>query len=153
MRERFADDLKAAMKAKDECRVSTLRLILTALKDRDIAARTEGQGEEPSDAVIMDMLAKMVRQRRDAIKTYEEAARLELAEREAREIEIIESYLPKQLGGEEIEEAVRNMIAEIGASSIKDMGRTMAALKKVYAGTMDFGQASTIAKTFLSKPH
>ena len=148
-RERFAEDLKVAMKAKDRCRVSTLRLILAALKDRDIAARGNGDGGI-DEAVIEDMLAKMIRQRRESVKLYEEAGRLDLSEQEAREITVIEDYLPKQFNEEEIDRAVHDMISELGACGVKDMGRTMAALKTTYGGCMDFSKARGIVKSYLA---
>ncbi len=148
-RERFAEDLKAAMKSKDRCRVSTLRLILATLKDRDIAARDEGGGGI-DEAAIEDMLAKMIRQRRESVKLYEEAGRLDLSDQEAREIAVIEDYLPKQFNEEEIDRAVHDMIRELGARGVKDMGRTMAALKTTYGGCMDFSKASGIVKTYLA---
>lgn len=148
-RERFAEDLKAAMKSKDRCRVSTLRLIVAALKDRDIAAR--GKGEDGiDDAAIEDMLAKMIRQRRESVTLYQEAGRLDLSEQEAREIAVIEDYLPKQFNGKEIDRAVHDMIHELGACGVKDMGRTMAALKTTYGGCMDFSKASGIVKSYLA---
>ncbi len=148
-RERFAEDLKAAMKSKDRSRVSTLRLIVAALKDRDIAARGNGDGAI-DEAAIEDMLAKMIRQRRESVKLYEEAGRLDLSEQEAREITVIEDYLPKQFNEEEIDRAVHDMISELGACGVKDMGRTMAALKTTYGGCMDFSKASGIVKTYLA---
>ncbi len=150
MRERITDDLKASMKSKDSCRVSTLRLILAALKDRDIAARGEGGDQGIDETQILDMLGKMIRQRHDSVKLYEEAGRLDLAQQEAREIAVIEAYLPKQLDEDEIDRAVRDMIRELGANSVKDMGRTMAALKETYGGCMDFSKASTIVKACLT---
>ena len=148
-RERFAEDLKAAMKAKDRCRVSTLRLIVAALKDRDIAARGNGDGAI-DEAAIEDMLAKMIRQRRESVKLYEEAGRLDLSEQEAREITVIEDYLPTQFNEEEIDRAVHDMISELGACGVKDMGRTMAALKTTYGGCMDFSKASGMVKSYLA---
>jgi uncharacterized protein YqeY len=150
LRTRFAADLKTAMKAKDECRVSTLRLILAALKDRDLAARAAGASEPVDDADILKMLDKMIRQRRDSISMYESGARLDLAEREAEEIEVIEAYMPKRMDEDEIEQAVEAIISESGASTIKDMGRTMAALKQTYAGRMDFSKASSLVKSRLA---
>ncbi|HSR71385.1 MAG TPA: GatB/YqeY domain-containing protein [Kiloniellales bacterium] len=146
MRAELNDALKAAMRTKDACAVSTLRLILAALKDRDIAARTKGQTDGVGDDEILDMLQKMVRQRRDSIALYEKGGRRDLAEKEAAEIEVIERFLPKQLGEAETAEAVDKAIEEIGAESIKDMGRIMAALKERYAGRMDFAKASGLVK-------
>ncbi len=150
LRERLNADLKAAMKAKEPRAVATIRLILAALKDRDIAARTKGQGEAIDDAEILQMLQTMIKQRRESIEHYEAGGRLELAEQERREIEIIEDFLPAQLGDDEIEAAVKATIDEIGATGIKDMGRTMAALRERYAGQMDFGKASGVAKAALT---
>ena len=146
LRERLADALKAAMKAKQQRKVSTLRLILAALKDRDIAARASGNSDGVSDEEILQLLVKMIRQRRDSIKLYEEGGRVDLAEREAEEIEIIESFLPRQLDDAETEEAVREVINDMGATGLKDMGRAMAALKARYAGRMDFAKASTLVR-------
>jgi hypothetical protein len=149
LRTRFADDLKSAMKAKEKCRVATLRLILAALKDRDIAARGDGS-DGIGDSEVLEMLAKMVRQRREAVTIYEEAGRTELAAREAEEIAVIEDYTPKPLDDAATEEAVRAVIADVGATTIKDMGRTMAALKEGYAGRMDMAAASGLVKTALT---
>lgn len=150
LRTRFTDDLKSAMKAKDKCRVATLRLVMATLKDRDIAARGDGGNDGIGDDQILDMLGKMVRQRRESVTIYEAAGRTELAEREAEEISVIEDYMPRPLDQAETESAVRDVIAELGATSIKDMGRTMAALKKKYAGRMDTARASGLVKTILT---
>ena len=153
LREQLADDLKSAMKSKDSCRVSTLRLILAALKDRDIAARIEGgatSNKESDDRILKTMLAKMVKQRRESIDAYESGGRLDLAEREAAEIVIIESYLPRQLDEDEIANAVRGVIEKLGSSCIKDMGRTMAALKAAYSGQMDFSKVGNMVKEYLT---
>ncbi len=130
--------------------MATLRLILATLKDRDIAARAEGNEEGIGEDQILDMLAKMVRQRRDSIALYEQAGREDLASQEAEEITVIEGYLPKPLDEAETAEAVRETIAEVGATSVKDMGRTMAALKAKYAGRMDFAKASAVAREALA---
>ena len=150
LRTQLNDALKEAQKAKEQCAVSTLRLILAALKDRDIAARSADGDTEIGESDIIDMLGKMIRQRRDSIKLYEEGGRLDLAEQEANEIDVIEGYLPAQLDEGEIDEAVRKVIADVGASGVKDMGRTMAALKRDYAGCMDFAKASSIVKGYLA---
>lgn len=144
------DALKVAMKAKDKCAVSTLRLILAALKDRDIAARSKGTTDGIGMDEIMEMLHKMVRQRKEAIEAYNKGGREELADKEAEEIEVIKRFLPKQLGESEIRGAVAEVIGELEASSIKDMGRVMGALKERYAGRMDFGQASAQVKERLA---
>ena len=150
LRASLGDQLKAAMKAREQRKVSTLRLILAALKDRDIAARANGNTEGIGDEDILQLLAKMVRQRRESIKLYEQGGRVDLAEREAEEIVIIESFMPRQLDGAELEAAVHEAIKEVGATGLKDMGRAMAALKARYAGRMDFAKASTLVKKKLA---
>jgi len=150
MREKFTHALKDAVKAKDKIRVSTLRLILAAIKDRDIAARTADQAQGVADEEIMQILAKMIKQRRESAHTYEEAGRLDLAEQEKREIEVIEEFLPRQLDQEEIEKACNAVVRELGAAGLKDMGKCMGALKSRYSGQMDFGRASGIVKQLLS---
>lgn len=138
--------LKKALRTKDAETVATLRLVLAALKDRDIAARSEGNSEGISEEQIQEMLQKMVRQSREAAETYEKAGRADLAEKERREIRVIERFLPKQLDEAETREAVEAAIEEIGAYSIKDMGRVMGRLREQYAGRMDFSKASAAAK-------
>jgi hypothetical protein len=150
LRTRLNDALKTAMKAKDPRAVSTVRLILAALKDRDIAARGKGNSEGIDDAEILQMLQTMVKQREESIALYEKGGRLELAQQEQEEIDIIRGYLPKQLSEREIADAVKQVVAELGASSLKDMGRTMAALRERYAGQMDFAKASSAVKAQLS---
>jgi uncharacterized protein YqeY len=149
LRARLNDALKEAMKSKAPRRVSTLRLILAALKDRDIAARTKGHPDGVSDDEILQMLATMVRQRRESIEQYEKGGRVDLVEQEQEEIGIIEEFLPRQLDAEETEAACREVIAETDAAGIKDMGRVMAALKAKYAGQMDMGRASGVVKELL----
>ena len=134
------------MRAKDKHTVSTLRLILAALKDRDIAARPQGVADGIPDNEILSMLQSMIKQRRESIALYEQGGRLELAEQEANEITIIEEFLPKQLSEGELEQAVAAVISNLGANGLKDMGRTMAALKERYAGQMDFTKASAVVK-------
>jgi uncharacterized protein YqeY len=150
LRTRLSDSLKVALKAKEARKVSTLRLILAALKDRDIAARTKGESEVIGDEEILQMLQTMVRQRHESIAFYKQGGREELAEQEAEEIAVIESFLPEQMSDKEIAEAVEATVAETGATGLKDMGRTMAALKASYAGRMDFAKASKIVKEKLS---
>jgi len=149
MRDRIYESLKQAMKAKDAPRLSTLRLINAAIKDKEIAARGDGQDKGVSNDDILAILAKMIKQRQESATTYEEAGRLELAEKERAEIVVIEEYLPRQLTGPEIESAVKSVIAEVSASSIRDMGRVMGALKAKYAGQMDFGMAGGVVKGLL----
>jgi uncharacterized protein len=150
LRTRLNDALKSAMKAKDARAVSTVRLILAALKDRDIAARGKGNHEGIDDAEILQMLQTMVKQREESIALYEKGGRLELAQQEQEEIDIIRGYLPTQLSEAEIAAAVKEVVAELGATNLKDMGRTMAALRERYAGQMDFTKASSAVKAQLS---
>lgn len=138
------------MKARQERPISTIRLILAALKDRDIAARGKGNHDGISDDEIRQMLQNMIHQRNESIALYEQGGRLELAQQEREEIHIIQSFLPQQLGEAEIERAARSVIAEVGATCIKDMGKTMAALKQRYAGQMDFSKASAVVKSLLN---
>ena len=149
MRSRLSEALKEAMKAKNQCKVSTLRLILAALKDRDIAIRGTGDTEHISDDEILDMLIKMVRQRRESIKMYQQGGRIDLAEREQEETDIIEGFLPRQLTEQEIETAAAEVIDGLGAKGLKDMGRIMATMKQRYPGQLDPGKASTIVKSLL----
>ncbi|MGC6534690.1 MAG: GatB/YqeY domain-containing protein [Parvibaculales bacterium] len=146
MQERFNEALKEAIKSKDKIRVSTLRLITAAIKDRDIAARSADSGSGITDEQILEILAKMVKQRQEAATTYEEAGRLELAEQERAEIVVIEEFLPQQLSEDEVSAAVDAAIAELGAETLKDMGKVMGLLKGQYAGQMDFGKASGLVK-------
>lgn len=149
LRPQLNDALKAAMLSKDSRVVSTIRLILAALKDRDIAARSRGVMDGISDDEILSMLQSMIKQRRESISLYEQGGRLELAQQEQEEIAIIERFLPRQLSEAEMEAAVSAIIAELGAGGIKDMGRVMAVLKERHAGTMDFTKASALTKKLL----
>lgn len=149
MRDMFNAALKDALKAGDKRRLATLRLITAAIKDRDIAARSEGK-DAVSDGEILQILSKMIKQRRESATTYEEAGRLELATQEREELEIIEGFLPKQLGEDEVAAACKEVIADLGADGLKDMGKCMGALKEKYAGQMDFAQASKAVKDLLS---
>ncbi len=150
IRTELSDALKDAMRAKEARAVSTLRLILAALKDRDIAARGKGNSEGISDENILDLLQKMVRQRRDSIELFEKGDRQDLADKEAEEIEVIQRFLPKQMEPEQVQGAVQEVIEELGAATIKDMGRVMATLKERHAGCMDFGKASALVKERLA---
>ena len=134
---------------QDQRAVSTVRLIMAALKDRDIAARGKGNTEGISDDEILETLQTMVKQRRESIEMYEQGGRLELAEGEREEITIIERFLPQQLGDAEIGAAVDQVIADIEAGSLKDVGKVMSALRDRYAGQMDFGKASSLVKAKL----
>jgi uncharacterized protein YqeY len=146
LRATLNDALKTAMKAKDQRATSTLRMILAALKDRDIAARGADSREPISDAAILEMLQKMVKQRQESIEMYRKGAREDLVKQEQEEIVVIESFLPKQMDEAETTQAVDAAIAAVGATGIKDMGKTIAALKKDYAGRMDFAKASGVVK-------
>ena len=149
LRQDLNESLKEAMKAKDGCATSTIRLILAAIKDRDIAARTQGAGEKISDEQILEVLQKMVRQRKESIEMYAKGGRQDLVDRESHEIEVVEGFLPKPLSEAESQEAVAAVIGELGASSIKEMGQVMGELKRRYAGRMDFSKASTLVKDTL----
>ena len=149
-RNRLNEALKEAMKAKDKPATSTLRLILAALKDRDIAARGRGKSDGVDDAEILDLLQKMVRQRHDSIEMYQKGNRQDLVEKEQGEIVIIERFLPKQLTDEETKAAVEEVFGALEASTIKDMGRVMGELKTRYAGRMDFAKAGVLVKARLS---
>ena len=150
IRDRINAALKQATKSQEKLRMSTLRLINAAIKDRDIAARTAGKREGVPDAEVLEILAKMIKQRRESVETYEGAGRLELAEREQGEIEVIADFLPRQIDEAAMETACGQVVAEIGADGLKDMGRTMTVLKERYAGQMDFGKASGVVKRLLS---
>ena len=146
LRQRLNDDLKTAMKACDQQTTSTLRMVLAGLKDRDIAARPSGNTDGIDEAGIVDMLQKMVKQRRESIELYKQGGRQELVDKEQGEIDVIERYMPKQLSEAEASAAVDKVIADLGAGSIKDMGKVMAALKERFAGQMDFAKAGGLVK-------
>ena len=148
MREKFAETLKQALKSHDKRRVSTIRLIQTAINDRDIANR--GAGRDPvSEEEIALILVKMIKQRQESARLYEEGNRLELAEQEREEIAIIRDFLPRQLEEEAVKQACAQVINEVGADGLRDMGRCMNALREKYPGRMDFGKASGIVKGLL----
>ena len=148
MRATITAALKHATKAQDKRRMSTLRLVSAAIKDRDIAARTAGK-DEATDAELLELFAKMIKQREESEKIYADAGRAELAQQEGEEIAIIREFLPKQLSEADMQKAVTNAIAQAGAVSVKDMGKVMAALKANYAGQMDFARASALVKAKL----
>lgn len=150
LRERLQISLKEAMKAKEADRLSTLRLINAAIKDREIAVRGEGGEVEVGEGDILAILGKMVKQRQESARAYEEGGRLELAEKELAEIKVIEEFLPRQLSAAEVEAAIVAAVAEVGASSIRDMGKVMAVLKGQYTGQMDFGAVGPMVKSRLS---
>ena len=152
LRDRILADTKEAMKAKEPARLSTLRLITAAIKDREIAARGDGGDKDGlSEADLTAILSKMVKQRQESAKAYEEGGRLELAEREEDEIKVIQAYLPRQLDEAETNAAIDKAIADLGAESIRDMGRVMAELRARHAGQMDFGAAGAVIKARLMK--
>lgn len=147
LRDRLSAALKDAMKAREADRLSTLRLINAAIKDRDIAARGEGRGEGGvSDPDILAILGKMVKQRQESARMYEEGGRLELAEKELAEVRVIEEFLPRQLSEAEVAAAIETAVAEAGATSIRDMGKVMAVLKARHTGQMDFGAVGPMVK-------
>ncbi len=150
MRTRISDALKTAMKAKDAHTLSTLRLISAAIKDKDIALRGEGREEGVDDAEVLAILGKMVKQRQESARAYEEGGRLELAEKELNEIKIIEGFLPRQLDEAETDAAIDEAISQAAATSIRDMGKVMGLLKEKFTSQMDFGKVGPAVKTKLS---
>jgi len=150
LRARLTEALKTAMKGRDEPTVAAVRLILARLKERDIEARGKGNMAGIGDEEIVAMMQGMIKQRRESIELYERGKRPELAAKEAGEIAVIESFMPRQLGEAEMAAAVAAVIAELGAGNIKEMGKVMARLKERFAGTMDFARASAIVKARLS---
>lgn len=149
LRSRLSEALKEALKARDKRTVATVRLILAAVKDRDIAVRGNGSGDPISDDDILGLLQTMVRQRHESIALFEKGGRKDLADRERKEIEVVQRFLPAQLDEAEITSATKKAIEELGAAGLKDMGRVMGKLKSKYAGKMDFGKASSVAKELL----
>jgi len=151
MRERIQNAMKDAMRSGDKRRVSTLRLVNAAIKDRDIAGRVDAKGqstgkERVDDSEILALLQKMIKQRRESAEIYQQAGREELAEQELAEIAIIEDFLPKQMSEDEVRTACRTVLGELGPCGLKDMGRVMGTLKERYTGQMDFSKASQIVK-------
>lgn len=149
LRIRLSDELKKSIQSKDTIKTATIRLIMAAIKDRDISARSKGNSEGISDEEILSLLQTMIKQRNESIKMYEQGGRQELADREAAEIEVIHSFMPKQLNEEEMQDAVNQAIDNVDAQGVKDMGRVMAFLKDNYAGKMDFASASQFVKARL----
>jgi uncharacterized protein YqeY len=148
MRAQIAEALKTAIRTQDKKRTSTLRLINAAIQDRDIANRGQGK-DQVSDDEILQILTKMVKQREESAKAFEEGNRLELAEQEREEIAIIRDFLPKQMAEDQVRSVCQQVIRDIGADGLRDMGKCMNALKEKYPGQMDFGKASGIVKTML----
>ena len=151
MRDEINAALKQAMKDKNSNRLSTLRLISAAIKDRDIAARSDGNDARVSDEDVLAILVKMVKQRQESARVYEEGNRLDLSERELSEIVIIEEFLPRQLSAEKTEAVIAQAISDTGAESIRDMGKVMGVLKSKYTGQIDFGAAGALVKAALTK--
>lgn len=150
LRDQFKDALKEAMRAKDQRTVSTVRLILSALKDKDIAARPSGNTEGIDEASILSMLQGMIKQRQESAELYDKGDRKDLADQEREEIAVIERFLPKQMSEDEVTAAIAAVIEATAAASIKDMGKVMAELRTRYAGQMDFGKASASIKKALT---
>ena len=148
MRTRLVDGMKEAMKSGDKRKLSTLRLINAAIKDRDINARGAGK-ERVSDEEILAILSKMIKQREESARIYEEGNRLELAAQEREEMEIIREFLPKQMNADEVRTACTQIVSEVGGSSLRDMGKCMNAIKERYPGKLDVGQASQVVKELL----
>ena len=150
LRDRFNEAMKESMKAKDQRALSTVRMIIAKLKDKDIEARGKGVTTGIEEGEILAMLQGMVKQRQESIALYEQGGRKELADQEREEIAVIERFLPKQMSESEAQDAIRAIIAETGAASVKDMGKVMAELRARYAGQMDFGKASGLIKQQLT---
>jgi uncharacterized protein len=150
LRLRLQTALKEAMKAQAAARLSTLRLINAAIKDRDIASRGDGGPEEIPEGEILALMGKMVKQRHESARAYEEGGRLELAEKELNEVTVIEEFLPRRLEASQVDAAIAAAVSEIGATSIRDMGKVIAVLKARYAGQMDFGAVGPRVKDMLS---
>ncbi len=149
LREKIKTELVAAMKAKDEGKTSVLRLINSSIKDKDIAARPAGKTDGISDDEILQLLQSMIKQRKESIELYEKGNRADLVAKEKAEIDVISSFLPAQMDDAAIEAAIKQVIQETGASSMKDMGKVMGSLRGKYAGQMDFGKASGMIKGLL----
>ena len=150
LREQLGTALKEGLKGKDSCTVATVRLVLAAVKERDIAARSKGVEDPVDDDNIRKLLQTMIKQRRESIEMYQKGGRQELADREAREIDVIERFLPSQMNEDAIKAAVSAVISETGASGLKEMGMVMTALRERHPGEMDFGKAGAMAKAALS---
>ena len=148
LRDKLSSDLKDAMRSGDKARVGTIRLMTSAIKSADIEARPAGK-DPIGDPEILQVLAKMIKQRRDSIEQFNAGGRPELAANEAAEIAVIEGYMPKQMSEAEVEASAKAVIAAVGAAGVKDMGKVMTAMKDKYAGQMDFGKASGLVKKLL----
>ena len=146
LRNRFKNDLLAAMKSKDTIKVSTLRLILAAIKDRDLESRSKGTGDEVSDSVVLEILSKMVKQRAETSKVYEGAGRFELADTEKKEINVINDYMPKMLTVDELDKVIDDAIDHIKATSLRDLGKVISKIKEDYSGRCDFADVSQMIR-------
>jgi uncharacterized protein len=146
LRDRLASELKQATRSRDALRLSTLRLINATIKDREIARRADDEAQELADADIVAIIGRMVKQRQESARAFEEGGRMELAERERAEIGILEEFLPRQMTEDEIRGAIEAEISATEAASIRDMGRVMAGLKERYAGQMDFGKVGPLVR-------
>ena len=146
LRNRFKNDLLSAMKSKDTIKVSTLRLILAAIKDRDLESRSKGSGDEVSDSVVLEILSKMVKQRLETSKVYEGAGRFELADTEKKEINVINNYMPKMLTVDELDKVIDDAIDHIKATSLRDLGKVISKIKKDYSGRCDFADVSQMIR-------
>ncbi len=149
LRTRVSDAIKDAMRSKEADRLATLRLINAAIKDKDISLRADGDDRAVEDADVLAILGRMVKQRQESARAYEEGGRLELAEKERAEIKVIETFLPKQLGEAETDEAISAAIESVGAESLRDMGKVMGELKSKFTGQMDFGKVGPMVKAKL----
>lgn len=149
LREDLQKALKESMLAHDAATTGAVRLIIAGMKEKDVEARGKG-AKEASEAELMSMMQTMIKQRNDSIKMYVDGKRQDLADKEMAEIKVIKRFLPKQMSGQEIEAAVKTIIAATGASSMKDMGKVMGALKAQYAGQLDFGKANEVVKSCLA---
>ena len=146
LRNRFKNDLLSAMKAKDTIKVSTLRLILAAIKDRDLESRSKGTGDTVSDSIVLEILSKMVKQRLETSKVYQGAGRDELANAEKKEINVINNYMPKMLTADEVEKVIDDTILDIEAKSLRDLGKVISKIKKDYSGRCDFADISQMIR-------
>ena len=149
LRNSFKIELQKAMKDKDTVKVSTLRLIIAAIKDRDLSSRTKGRAEEISDSEILEILAKMVKQRLETAKIYKKANRIELAENEEKEIVVIKTFMPSKLSNKELNVIIEQTIKEVGAESLRDLGNVISVIKKKYSGRCDFAEVSQILRNKL----
>ena len=150
LREQLNNDMKSAMKSGEKRKLATIRLMNAAIKDKDINSRTDGHdSEKVSDAILLDVFAKMVKQRQDSITAFDAGGRAELAQAEREEMAIIQTYMPKQMTDEEANAAIAGVIASVGATSVKDMGKVMAELKLKFSGQIDMGKAGGVVKGLL----